>query len=92
MLSSRIGRLGIAILISVQVLISGCEHIREGQQKVRDQERTQCLRGWHRSYIYESTRLLAGMLWNPLNWGDYLFTVVADTLWLPVDVPSELSY
>ena len=91
-LSSRTRRLGIAIILSVQVLISGCEHIREGQQRLRDQERTECLKGWHRSYIYENTRLFAGSAWFPLNWGSYLFTVVVETLTLPLDVPNERSY
>lgn len=90
--SSRIGRLGVAILLSVQVLISGCDHTREVQQKIRDQERTECLNGWHRSYIYENTKLLAGSLLFPLNWGSYLFTVAVDTLTLPLDVPNERSY
>lgn len=91
-LSVGIGRLGIAILVSIQVLIFGCEHTREVQEKIREQERTECLKGWHRSYVYENTRLFAGDLLFPLNWGSYLFTVVVETLTLPLDIPNERSY
>ncbi len=100
LLPSRICRLSVAILLGLQVLISGCASTRET-------ERTECLNNLPRnSYIYNYSRqffyrptpgsevidLATRILTLPIGLPQFLGAVLSDTLLLPVTVPLERSY
>lgn len=99
-LPSRIGRLGIAILVTGQVLISGCAELKPFEIE-------QCIGNVpahlsHSSYLYVPTRIyftmppgdrvltIAGrVLFFPIV---FPFVLLGDTLTLPFDIYNEISY